>query len=290
MRPQYRDSSNDTSLSVFKDSGFWCDFSMGAKGTLTELIELHSVGDVDQWLIDKNFNVHEIVNREYQQPIEIIKKFDKSILLRFGKDYSYWEKRGISPRTLERFGGGVTTLGRLANRYSFPILNGKNEIVGFSGRDLTGNSKRPKWKHIGGVSNWVYPAQINYQTIRKDGTVILVESIGDALALFEAGIENVLVTFGLHLGSGLLNFLIKVDAKCIIIALNNDQVNLVGFAAEKIKGNKGAETIQKQLTQYFDASQIEIALPTKKDFGEMSKEEIISWKQKRVCQPVASSH
>jgi DNA primase len=138
------------------------------------------------------------------------------------------------------------------------------------------------WKLLGTKEKWVYPAFLNYQKIREDRMVILVESIGDCLALFNAGIENVLVTFGIALTSGILNFLIRSDVKCIVIGFNNDKTKGEEW------GNKAASRVSGKLRHYFDEHQIEIALPDKKDFGEMSKEEILLWKNQRLCQPVAS--
>ena len=47
----------------------------------------------------------------------------------------------------------------MQHRYVFPIFNGKNEIIGFAGRDLLQmkDNKRPKWKLIGDKSMWKYP-------------------------------------------------------------------------------------------------------------------------------------
>ncbi len=45
-------------------------------------------------------------------------------------------------------------------------------------------------------------------------------------------------------------------------------------------GNNAAIKIEKKLHQYFDPSQVEIALPDKKDFGAMTKDEIVLWNQK----------
>ena len=35
--------------------------------------------------------------------------------------------------------------------------------------------------------------------------------------------------------------------------------------------------MHKKLRKYFDENQVEVKLPTKNDFGEMSKEEILEW-------------
>lgn len=284
MRPLYRESSNDTSLCVFK-SGNWKDFSLGIGGNLADLIKLHSGDEAAKWLSDKHLDIDILFNDEPRQKISIPKTFDKDMLMGIIPDFSYWEGRGIGKEVISRFQGGVVRSGRMINRYVFPIFNGKNDIVGFSGRDLcNNNTARAKWKNIGGVSQWVYPAFINKTTLQKSKNVILVESIGDMLSLFNAGIENVLVTFGVVIHPGIINFLLKIDTQCVIVALNNDK-------EDKNKnsqvGNLAADKMKLKLSQYFDPNQIEISLPDKKDFGNMSIEEIKLWKTKRLCQPVA---
>ena len=42
-------------------------------------------------------------------------------------------------------------------------------------------------------------------------------------------------------------------------------------------GNKAAEKNRGRLLRYFDPEQIIISLPTKGDFGEMTREEIYEW-------------
>ena len=70
---------------------------------------------------------------------------------------------------------------------------------------------------------------------------------------------------------GILNYLLKMDVKKIYISLNND-------SNKNNAGNIGAEKTYSRLKRYFDDKQLKISLPTKKDFGEMNKEEILQWK------------
>jgi hypothetical protein len=91
------------------------------------------------------------------------------------------------------------------------------------------------------------------------------------LNLWQADIKNVLVTFGTNLSLSILNYCLKIDAKKIYISLNND-------ANKNNAGNIGAEKTLARLKRYFDDKQLQIALPPKKDFGEMNKEEILQWK------------
>ena len=161
--------------------------------------------------------------------------------------------------------------GRMKNRYVFPILNSKEVLLGFTGRYLYDNEKVPKWKHLGDKSQWIYPFQINYETIKKQKEVILIESVGDMLALWEAGIENSMVIFGLDVSVPQLNALIRLDPNKIIISLNNDEKN-------NSAGNVAAKKLERKLLKYFDVSQVLVKLPDKNDFGEMSVQQIKEWK------------
>ena len=95
-------------------------------------------------------------------------------------------------------------------------------------------------------TNWVYPHHISSDVVEKSGEVILVESIGDCLALHEAGFKNVLVTFGLDASSKLISYLNSFELNRIIIATNNDkdkEVNSGGIASVKVAA---------KLAQVFD--------------------------------------
>ena len=85
-------------------------------------------------------------------------------------------------------------------RIVFPIYNENNQIHGFAGRDVSPSSKadRPKWKHVGKKTKWIYPYFINTKifndSVKERGSVILVESIGDMLALFEKNDPQDIIT------------------------------------------------------------------------------------------------
>jgi len=272
-RPLYRDSDNDTVLKIYKDTGHWFDFKENISGDFTSLVgmtlKLEDPIKAKEWLKDKNFIFHQ--PKEVSKPLlKSTKKFDIDLLSNLENNHSYWNKRGINNETLSQFKGGVGKAGKMKNRYVFPIFDIKNNIIGFSGRDIT-NLSKIKWKHLGEKNDFVYPLFLNSQEIETQKEVILIESIGDMLSLYQAGIKNVLVTFGTSLSLGILNYLLKIDVKKIYISLNND-------SNKNNAGNIGAEKTHSRLKRYFDDKQLKIALPSKKDFGEMNKEEILQWK------------
>ena len=272
-RPLYRDSDNDTVLKIYKDTGHWFDFKENISGDFSSLVgmtlKLEDPSKAKEWLKDKNFSFHQ--PKEVSKPLlKSTKKFDLDLLSNLENNHSYWNKRGINNETLSQFKGGVGKAGKMKNRYVFPIFDIKNNIIGFSGRDIT-NLSKIKWKHLGEKSDFVYPLFLNSEAIEIQKEVILVESIGDMLSLYQAGIKNTLVTFGTSLSLGILNYLLKIDVKKIYISLNND-------SNKNNAGNIGAEKTHSRLKRYFDDKQLKISLPTKKDFGEMNKEEILQWK------------
>lgn len=266
-RPLYRESDNDTALSIQKKTGFWFDFVLNKGGKFEQLVALTS---------GQNVSIQLPEYRKYPDiELEHVKTFPKEYLLKLEKDHSYWNKRGISNPTLEPFRGGVAKSGRMAGRYCFPIFDQKDNVIGFSGRLLYKNDNIPKWKHLSAKKNFIFPL-LGEEKIKKSKEVILVESIGNCLSLYENGIKNILVTFGTSISSNIISYLLKLDVNTIILGFDNDK--LKNFA-----GNLAAEKARKQLLEYFDEDAIKIALPeNKKDFGEMTPEEIEAWKIKNL--------
>jgi DNA primase len=263
-RPLYRESNNDFALSIKCDSGIYYDFVERRGGSFTELVQrslkLLTHQDAEKILKDNNFEDSEIKSNHYEQHITMQKVFSKDMLLKLIHDNSYWNKRGISNETLDIFQGGITWNGRMTGRYVFPIINEKWELVGFSGRRLNNDEKYPKWLLIGKKKEWVYPMQ-SYQYIKEKKQVVLVESIGDFLALYTVGIKNVLVLFGVSLSAAVIAFLLKYDVAKINICLNNDE-------EKNSVGNNAAKDIKKELQAYFDESQLNIINLPYKDIND----------------------
>lgn len=277
-RPLYRDSGNNQVLCIFKDTGHFKDHGREEfKGSLEELVRLtlnlSSHKEACQWLgVDYKKINHKPV--EVIKYIEQDKIFDKENLSLIKPVHDYWNDRKISDDTLSIFKSGLdngSEGGKMQNRYVFPIFDDKDNIIGLSGRKLETKSNRPKWIHYGKKSKWIYPSFVNEDYVKDQEEVILVESIGDMLSLWEAGIKNSVVLFGVNLSDSILFYLIGLRVKKIVIALNND--------GENKAGNSGAEKISKDLKNYFEESYIKIALPDKNDFNEMSKNEILNWKK-----------
>ena len=276
-RPLYRDSGNNTSLSISKQTGRWTDFSACIGGSFEELVRLslnlNTINDARGWLSNK-IDLNRLT--ELSRPILKQQKiYSNDLLQELLPIHGYWQERGITLKTAEEFGGGLVKSGQMANRYTFPIWNNKEQIVGFIGRDIfhnDGKTSRPKYKILGHKSKWVWPAFLNYDILKTNKTVILVESPACVLRCWDMGIKNVLCLFGVKISSDLICFLLKMNFKKIILSTNNELDN-------NSIGNKAAEEIKQTLMSFFDENQVIINLPIKKDVAEMSDEEIHLWNQ-----------
>lgn len=275
MKAIYRNSAS-SSLSVNTKSGWFTDFVTGQSGPLIKLamITLNiNEKDAKNFLRDEYFD-SSASTQEEEEEIKIVqdKFFDSDSIKDLMPWYTFYKNRGISEQTIKDFGGGVKTYGKLNNRFVFPIYQGQ-KIIGLAGRDLYTNSQRPKWKILGRKSNFVYPSDLSFPEIQSTKTVILVESIGDALALYENGIKNFIVIFGLSVSKNVILFLMKSNLEKIIISTNNDE------ESDYNRGMEAALNIKSKLSKFFNSDILKVKLPTKKDFGDMTKVEILEWRK-----------
>jgi DNA primase len=274
MRPIYRDSGNDSVLSVRKDTGHFIDFSKSVSGSFEYLIQLSlglkSVDEAKRHLQDK-WSITTI-ERDHRPTVESLKIFPQTYLTKLIPNHKYWKDRGVAKETIETFEGGVVENGTMANRYVFPIFNSRRDLIGLTGRVINEpqNKKTPKWLHKGKTSEWKYPLQYNYNSIKEKKEIFLIESIGDMLAMWGGGVKNTLIVFGVNLSPSIMSLLIKLNLNKIFISFNNDSYN-------NNAGNKAAVKAKKKLSKHFDPEDVEIHLPKKNDFGEMSPEEIQEW-------------
>lgn len=268
-KPLYRESSSNNVLSIKKDTGRWIDFKENRYGNLEELVQitlkLKDLNEAKSY-ISNNFQLR--LPKPDKEKLKGRQTFNKDNLNHIIPNYSYWEKRGISSDTLSIFESGTMNIGKMKDRYVFPIFDKVNNLVGIAGRDIT-DSQVVKWKLIGEKRLWAYPLKYNLKYLLHEKEIFLVESIGDMLALWEAGIKNCIVTFGLSISPKVKQMLMITDPKKIHISFNNDKNQA---------GNEAAEKAYNNLRRQFDAPQLSIQLPPKNDFGCMSIDEINTWK------------
>lgn len=292
----YRDGDNKTALQIWKNSGVWRDF---VKQTtylpFEKLIQLTCKQDyLEAENMIKDFKSGSssesdicFVNLSNYQDTEIDIFFDHKEIKTLLPHYNFYNEKGISSSVLKEYHSGFSSSGKMNGRFVFPVYDENSRIIGMTGRHLLWNksSKFPKWKHIGRKNNWVYPVflpnnneNLFFKDIELKKEIILVESIGDSLALTEQGIRNHLVIFGLDLSPKQLSFLNSLSVNKIIIATNNDSNKQIN------RGRESAIKIFLKLIKHFDIPMVEIKLPIKNDFGEMLENDISveKWLNKKI--------
>lgn len=281
----YRGGKNPTALQIYKDSGVWVDYVKGEQHMPFKTLLEATLGTNDPEQISKltggyDFSLATEFSKK-KPKTELEKVYPEEILDKLLPHYKFYNERGISNTHLISLKGGYATEGSMYQRFVFPIYNSDGMIHGFSGRDMSKSTDRPKWKHIGKKSNWIYPYYVPYDqhsnfvqdAISKRNEVIFVESIGDMLNLFENKIFNVLVSFGTVLSNQLICFLASLGSPRIVLSLNND------YDKEINRGRVGSFKSLLKMLNYFDLSNIIIHPPMLKDFGDMSSSHFNIWSE-----------
>ena len=269
----YRSGDNSSALQIYKDSGVWKDYVEESIFLPFEALLQKTLNTNDKVIL-RSF-LKEGSTKDYnkvtkKQLLTEEKTYTASCLNRLLPHYDFYLEKGISIETLKMFRCGLAMSGKMYQRIIFPVFRQDGKIHGFSGRKTT-KDERPKWLHTGRCSDWFYPffsIDECKQSILQKKEVYIVESIGDCISLFEAGIFNVLVSFGLNISP---KFIAKLNSLCIdkiFIAFNND------FESSSNRGFEGAVKSIFKLSNLSDFSNIYFSPPPKNDFGEMSKEEI----------------
>ena len=261
----YRNGKNKTAIIIYKDTGVWKDFgtdnqSKPFQALVQETLKTNDPQILKQYVGDA---VQNYERKEPEQKIEMEKIYPESYLDKLLPIRNFYLNKKISEETQKLFNCGYAGGGKMYRRMVFPIYNLDNQIHGFSGRTVVNQDGVPKWKHLGRKTDWIYPHHLSHTYIEESKEVILVESIGDCMALYEAGFQNVLMLAGLDISSKVMSYLNSFNLDRIIVAMNNDK--------DKKTNSGGIATIKTvaKLSQIYDLNQICVNPPLANDFGDM---------------------
>ena len=273
---------NSFNIVIYEDKGRYYDFKESKGGTIEELINL-TTGAESSEIQSAILRTESEPTKDFREVINTPKTYSEKTLDKFIRDYTYFEKRGISARIQKMYEAGMVYKESFAYRMTFPIRDYKRDgkIIGFAGRyiqDIKADDKlTQKWIIAGPKRFFVYNYKICVPAIQKEKIVVLTESIGDNLSLAECGIYNTLTLFGTDISKSVTSFLLGQNPDKIIIATNND---------ENKAGQNGAEKIRNKLSNFFGERKLIIKHPVLNDFNEMlmksGKYSIVDW-YKEIC-------
>jgi hypothetical protein len=278
----YRGGDNRTAVQIYKDTGVWKDYVQESgflpfKALVEKSCEGATKEELNNILKGLGDSVAKKTKKETYKPLELDEVFKEEDLDKLLPHYTFYNKKGISNETLKKFKGGLSTRGQMYQRFIFPVYNEYRQIIGFAGRDMINKEGRPKWKHIGKKTKWVFP--LHTPALQDEGgwqnkEIILVESVGDLLSIQENTEFKCLVTFGLGISPALINALVALCPKLIILSSNNDT------SSEENRGLSAAIKNYLKLLEFFDPDSIKVCLPTENDFGDMNKKDYNTWTNK----------
>lgn len=185
------------------------------------------------------------LTKEMQDKFKVGASIDFDSLPRFLKSRGYTFD--------EMMQAGVVGLGESGSYYDFyggrvifPIFNGLNEVVGFSGRDITNNPEKAKYKNtpqtmLFNKSGLIYGYNFlrGLKKKRELDSIILVEGQMDVIACHQAGINNAIGCLGTALTANHAKDLAHL-CNNIILCLDGD--------------NAGANATYKALTILREAN------------------------------------
>jgi DNA primase len=139
-------------------------------------------------------------------------------------------KMGYEENLLEEVGLTKNKKDFFRNRVIFPIQNSSGKIIAFAGRTLVSTSKAPKYLNspetaIFNKRKSLYGIYHAKSAIRKMDNCYLVEGYTDVIALYQAGIENVVASSGTSLTEEQIG-LIKRHTENITVLFDGDQAGL----------------------------------------------------------------
>ena len=103
----FRQGNNVTALQISKQDGSWYDFVLKKGGAFKDLVLL-SKGQIDEEQL-KNLKT------EYKPEIKTQRIYDRILLYKLVKDFSYWENRKIPEEILKLFESGTCSEGIFHN-------------------------------------------------------------------------------------------------------------------------------------------------------------------------------
>ena len=146
---------------------------------------------------------------------------------------------GFKPDVLEAVGlakaraGGGGHYDVFRDRLMFPILSPIGKVLGFGGRILpdtqTGSDDYTPAKYVNSPETEVYQkSRVLYgmkqakRAIRTEREAVVVEGYADVVALWQAGVQNVVAASGTALTSSQLDLLARLDVQRLVLLFDAD--------------------------------------------------------------------
>jgi len=261
LNPEHEDSN--PSMRIDKISGLYGCFSCGFGGDIYDYFSINK-----EKIIDIKIN-------EIKEKIQNLLA-QKSIPMPLDAIPFKSEFRNIKGSTFEQFGAFTTeSLRGMEGRIIFPIKDIQGDIIAFQGRYMYSDLD-PKYKfypeHTTVQFHPLIPKPIN-------NSIIVVEGIFDMINLWDKGLQNVVTSFGINLGT-VKNHTkrSKVVDKFLPFKLQGIDTIWIMYDGDE-RGKIAAEGLKETLSKSQKFLVDTIDLSDGSDPGEFTLEEVKSLKE-----------
>ena len=269
-------SEKTPSFSVNEEKQFYHCFGCGAGGDIIKFVQDYYKLDFNDAIAkicnDNGIELPKMTNQtnfNYKRYYEINKIAATYYLNNLRKlpnpGYMYISKRGISNKTLNKFGIGYSNdswdglyrhmsslkipeeeleriglikknkngkyYDKFRNRVIFPIINTQKKVIGFGGRSIiNGDKGMPKYLNsdesgIFHKKNNLYGLNLAGDEVKKEGNIIIVEGYMDVISLYQAGVKNAIASLGTALTNEQARLLARYT-KNVVLAYDSDNAGI----------------------------------------------------------------
>lgn len=269
-------SEKTPSFSVNEEKQFYHCFGCGAGGDIIKFVQDYYKLDFNDAIAkicnDNGIELPKMTNQtnfNYKRYYEINKIAATYYLNNLRKlpnpGYMYISKRGISNKTLNKFGIGYSNdswdglyrhmsalkipeeeleriglikknkngkyYDKFRNRVIFPIINTQKKVIGFGGRSIiNGDKGMPKYlnsdeSEIFHKKNNLYGLNLARDEVKKEGNIIIVEGYMDVISLYQAGVKNAIASLGTALTNEQARLLARYT-KNVVLAYDSDNAGI----------------------------------------------------------------
>lgn len=269
-------SEKTPSFSVNEEKQFYHCFGCGAGGDIIKFVQDYYKLDFNDAIAkicnDNGIELPKMTNQtnfNYKRYYEINKIAATYYLNNLRKlpnpGYMYISKRGISNKTLNKFGIGYSNdswdglyrhmsslkipeeeleriglikknkngkyYDKFRNRVIFPIINTQKKVIGFGGRSIiNGDKGMPKYlnsdeSEIFHKKNNLYGLNLARDEVKKEGNIIIVEGYMDVISLYQAGVKNAIASLGTALTVEQARLLARYT-KNVVLAYDSDNAGI----------------------------------------------------------------
>lgn len=164
----------------------------------------------------------------------------------------YWSSR-FTGEACKRFRLGYDSV---KEKPVYPVRNPEGSIVGLVSRGEPGD--KPKYRYPRGVSTSMM--LFNYEQIRPESLIVVVEGAPDVIALWEAGVQAV-GAFGARLYKRQIQLLSRLEPTKVVVAFDQDEAGDIGAdRAVRSLGEMGLVSERARWGKYNDVGDMPVSI------------------------------